>query len=140
MVIQTYCQSVESENDAKNAYTFDFSVRSYTYTHVYASVYAQYLPFWNLIVVHMGKIKKFFTLTVFIAHCIIFQATLRDPLPPVLAKMDEMPRDRYFDTTNGTTHDHKFLGGPYGNGKSTVYKKAPALYKVNYVKDHAEKV
>lgn len=54
--------------------------------------------------------------------------------------MDEMPRDRYFETTNGKVHDHKFLGGPYGNGKSNVYKKAPALYNVNYVKDHAEKV
>lgn len=65
---------------------------------------------------------------------------MRDPLPPVLAKMDEMPRDRYFETTNGKVHDRKFLGGPYGNGKSNVYKKAPALYNVKYVKDHAEKV
>lgn len=54
--------------------------------------------------------------------------------------MDEMPRDKYFATTNGTTHDRKFLGGPYGNGKSNVYKKAPALYNVKYIKDHAEKV
>ena len=73
-------------------------------------------------------------------HCSLIQATLRDPLPPVLAKMDEMPRDRYFETTNGKVHDRKFLGGPYGNGKSNVYKKAPALYNVKYVKDHAEKV
>ena len=54
--------------------------------------------------------------------------------------MDEMPRDRYFETTNDKVHDRKFLGGPYGNGKSNVYKKAPALYNVKYVKDHAEKV
>lgn len=70
----------------------------------------------------------------------ITQASLRDPLPPVLAKMDEMPRDRYFETTNSKVHDKKFLGGPYGNGDSTIYKRAPALYKVNYIKDHAEKV
>ena len=71
---------------------------------------------------------------------ILLQATLRDPLPPVLAKMDEMPRDKYFETTNEKVHDRKYLGGPYGNGKSNVYKKAPALYNVKYVKDHAEKV
>lgn len=65
---------------------------------------------------------------------------MKDSLPPVLAKMDEMPKDQYFETTNGKVHDRKFLGGPCGNGKSNVYKKAPALYKVNYVKDHAEKV
>jgi len=51
-----------------------------------------------------------------------------------------MAKDRYFETTNGKFHDTKFLGGPYGNGKSNVYKKAPALYNVKYVKDHAEKV
>lgn len=68
------------------------------------------------------------------------QSKLRDPLPPVLAKMDEMPKEKYFETTNGTAHDRKFLGGPYGNGKSNVYKKAPALYNVHYVKDHSEKV
>lgn len=69
-----------------------------------------------------------------------FKSTMKDSLPPVLAKMDEMPKDQYFETTNGKVHDRKFLGGPYGNGKSNVYKKAPALYKVNYVKDHAEKL
>lgn len=71
---------------------------------------------------------------------IIFQSVLREPLPPVLAKMDENSKDKYYETTNGTVHDKKFLGGPYGNGKSNVYKKAPALYNVHYVKDHAEKV
>lgn len=65
---------------------------------------------------------------------------LREPLPPVLAKQDEVPKDKYYETTTGKVHDRKFLGGPYGNGNSNIHKKAPALYNVKYVKDHAEKL
>jgi hypothetical protein len=66
-----------------------------------------------------------------------FQSVFRDPLPPNIAKPEEVPNDQAYPTTTGNVHDPKFLGGPY---KNDIYKKAPGHWKVDYVKDHIEKV
>lgn len=67
-----------------------------------------------------------------------FQTELYEPLPPRLAKQDEVTRDQHYDTTTGKTHDHKYIkGSPYQN---PLYKKPPGHWKVDYVKDLAEKL
>ncbi|XP_046573804.1 uncharacterized protein LOC124281845 [Haliotis rubra] len=66
-----------------------------------------------------------------------FQTQLREPLPSDLAKPDEITRDQIFQTTYGNAHDRKYPGGMFAN---TVHNKAPGHWKVNYVKDVAEKL
>lgn len=68
---------------------------------------------------------------------ILFQTLIREPLPPPLAKQDEVTRDQHFETTTGKAHDNKYPYGPFHN---TVHTKAPGHWKVNYIKDLAEKV
>lgn len=68
----------------------------------------------------------------------MLQTIIREPLPPPIAKQDEVTRDQHFETTTGKTHDNKYLtGSPYQN---SIQRKAPGHWKVNYVKDLAEKV
>ena len=74
-----------------------------------------------------------FQLVFFLLH----QAMLREPLPPPLAKPDEVTRDQHFKTTTGAFHDPKHPSLLYGE---RIHKKAPGHWKVNYVKDLAEKV
>lgn len=66
-----------------------------------------------------------------------FQTLIREPLPPPLAKQDEVTRDQHFETTTGKAHDNKYPYGPFHN---TVHTKAPGHWKVNYIKDLAEKL
>lgn len=66
-----------------------------------------------------------------------FLSLYREPVPPELARKDEVPRDSYYYTTTGDAHDRKFFSAPYGQ---EIYKKAPGHWKVNYVKDLAEKL
>jgi len=66
-----------------------------------------------------------------------FQTLLRQPLPPTLAKQDEITRPDHFVTTTGYFHDPKRPGLLYGE---RIHKKAPGHWKVNYVKDLAEKI
>ena len=68
-----------------------------------------------------------------------FQACIGDPLPAELALKDEIVCPDIYKTTNGVAHDVKHMGGVYGN-QNPLYKKAPGHWKVNYVKDHHEKV
>jgi hypothetical protein len=62
---------------------------------------------------------------------------IREPLPPTLAKPDEITRPDHFVTTNGYFHDTKRPGLLYGE---RIHKKAPGHWKVSYNKDLAEKV
>ncbi|KAL8568139.1 hypothetical protein ACOMHN_027662 [Nucella lapillus] len=66
-----------------------------------------------------------------------FRALIREPLPPPLAKQDEVTRDQHFKTTTGTFHDPKHPSLLYGE---RIHRKAPGHWKVNYVKDLAEKL
>ena len=70
----------------------------------------------------------------------MFQTVIRDPLPPALAKHDELPRKDYFRTTTGTMHDNKYLETAYKPDINPIYRKGPGHWKVNYVKDVHEKV
>lgn len=69
----------------------------------------------------------------------ILQTVADCPLPPDLAKHSEIDYHQHYKTTTGTAHDFKTPGGPYSN-QSPSYKKAPALYKVNCVNDHHDKL
>lgn len=66
-----------------------------------------------------------------------FKALIYDPVPPPLARQDEITRDQHFKTTYGDFHDPKYGKGVYGN---PIHQKAPGHWKVNYVKDLAEKL
>lgn len=66
-----------------------------------------------------------------------FKALIYDPVPPPLARQDEITRDQHFKTTYGDFHDTKYGKGVYGN---PIHQKAPGHWKVNYVKDLAEKL
>lgn len=66
-----------------------------------------------------------------------FHATIGDPVPPPLAHQDHITRDQHFETTTGKAHDRKYPGTTYSN---PVHKKAPGHWKVDYVKDLAEKL
>ncbi|KAK7481500.1 hypothetical protein BaRGS_00027262 [Batillaria attramentaria] len=66
-----------------------------------------------------------------------FRTLLREPLPPPLAKQDEVTRDQHFKTTTGHFHDNKYPSNLY---RDRLHKKAPGHWKVNYVKDLAEKI
>ncbi|ELU15411.1 hypothetical protein CAPTEDRAFT_224565 [Capitella teleta] len=68
-----------------------------------------------------------------------FQRTADCPLPPELVKPSEIDNAQHYKTSTGTAHDFKTTGGPYGN-QSQEYKRAPALYKVDYVNDHHDKL
>ncbi|CAH1787255.1 unnamed protein product [Owenia fusiformis] len=70
-----------------------------------------------------------------------FQTLIREPLPPGLAKKDEVPNDEKYPTTTGKVHDRKFPNptGIYGNDYG-IHKKAPGSWKVHYVKDLSEKL
>ncbi|KAJ8023822.1 hypothetical protein HOLleu_36368 [Holothuria leucospilota] len=64
-----------------------------------------------------------------------FKRTINNPLPPDLAKQDEIIKP--FTTTTGETHDFKHHGGILGNDQ---HKKAPGLWNVHYNKDLREKL
>ncbi|KAK3102684.1 hypothetical protein FSP39_013124 [Pinctada imbricata] len=66
-----------------------------------------------------------------------FKTLVGEPVPPPLAKQDEITRDQMFDTTYKKYHDHKYDKGVYDN---PIHKKAPGHWKVTYVKDLAEKL
>lgn len=68
-----------------------------------------------------------------------FQTVLECPLPPELARKNEIPRDQHYKTTTGTAHDYKAPGGPYGN-RDPQYNKAPAHYKVSYTANKHEQL
>lgn len=62
---------------------------------------------------------------------------LREPLPPTLAKEDEVTKDKPFLTTNEYFYDRKYPGLMY---KDPEHKKAPGHWNVTYMKDLTEKV
>lgn len=66
-----------------------------------------------------------------------FKTLLREPLPPNLAKEDEVTRDKPYLTTKEYFHDQKFPGLLY---KDHQHKKAPGHWKVTYMKDLTEKL
>ncbi|KAJ8298646.1 hypothetical protein KUTeg_022706 [Tegillarca granosa] len=66
-----------------------------------------------------------------------FETLLNQPVPPPLAKQDDITRDQHYLTTTGTYHDHKYPNGVYNN---SIHLKAPGHWKVDYVKDFAEKL
>ncbi|PVD18243.1 hypothetical protein C0Q70_21769 [Pomacea canaliculata] len=66
-----------------------------------------------------------------------FTTIIRDPLPPYLAKEDELTRGQHYQTTSGFYHDRKPHTLLYGE---RIHKKAPGHWKVNYIKDLAEKI
>lgn len=66
-----------------------------------------------------------------------FQPSIGEPVPPPLAQQDQITRDQHFETTTGKAHDAKYPGLLYSN---PIHKKAPGHWKVDYVKDLAEKV
>jgi hypothetical protein len=69
----------------------------------------------------------------------LLQSNLYDPLPPQLAKTNEVAKEELYATTTGSAHDQKHFGLAYGN-LDPLYKKAPALWKVDYNRDLHEKV
>lgn len=66
-----------------------------------------------------------------------FHATYGDPVPPPLAHQDQITKDQHFETTTGKFHDKKYAATTYSN---PVHLKAPGHWKVDYVKDLAEKL
>ncbi len=66
----------------------------------------------------------------------MFQTVLKDPLPSELILGDEVPAEERFQTTAAAAHDVKSGSG----NEDPIYKKPPAHWKVNYVKDFHEKV
>ena len=58
-------------------------------------------------------------------------------MPPPLVHPDHITRDQHFETTTGKAHDRKYPATTYSN---TIHQKAPGHWKVDYVKDLAEKV
>ena len=66
-----------------------------------------------------------------------FQTLLREPLPPNLAKENEITNDKPYLTTNEYFHDKKTPGLLYSNMQQP---KAPGHWKVTYMKDLTEKV
>lgn len=66
-----------------------------------------------------------------------FHQSIGEPVPPPLAHQDQITRDQHFETTTGKAHDKKYPGLLYSN---PVHKKAPGHWKVDYVKDLAEKL
>ncbi|XP_033123477.1 uncharacterized protein LOC117122110 [Anneissia japonica] len=64
-----------------------------------------------------------------------FKTTIYNPLPPELAKQDEIIKP--YTTTTGETHDFKHHGGIYGN---TQQQKAPGHWNIHYNKDLREKM
>ena len=63
------------------------------------------------------------------------QTTVNNPLPPHLAKQDEIIKP--FTTTTGETHDYKYHGGILANDQ---HKKAPGHWNIHHNKDLREKV
>lgn len=51
---------------------------------------------------------------------------------------DVVPKDDYFKTTTGLTHDYKAPGGLLG--QVPLYKKAPGSWHIKYVEDNISKV
>lgn len=66
-----------------------------------------------------------------------FKPSIGEPVPPPLAKQDNITRDQHFETTTGKYHDNKYPGTTYSN---PIHQKAPGHWKVDYVKDLAEKL
>lgn len=66
-----------------------------------------------------------------------FQPCIGEPVPPPLAQQDQITRDQHFETTTGKAHDAKYPGLLYSD---PIHQKAPGHWKVDYVKDLAEKV
>ncbi|XP_041365951.1 uncharacterized protein LOC121380963 [Gigantopelta aegis] len=66
-----------------------------------------------------------------------FKTLIHQPLPPGLAKGNEIIKDQAYDTTYGDYYDSKHKGSLYD---FPLHKKAPGHWKVNYVKDVAEKL
>jgi len=68
-----------------------------------------------------------------------FTTVTPNPLPPKLAKSNEVNRDWHYLTTTGDAHDQKHMGLNYGN-LDPLYTKAPGHWKVDYNKDLHEKL
>ncbi|XP_060556411.1 stabilizer of axonemal microtubules 3-like [Ruditapes philippinarum] len=66
-----------------------------------------------------------------------FHPSIGEPVPPPLAHQDQVTRDQHFETTTGKAHDRKYPATLYSN---PVHQKAPGHWKVDYVKDLAEKL
>ncbi|ESO97527.1 hypothetical protein LOTGIDRAFT_104414 [Lottia gigantea] len=66
-----------------------------------------------------------------------FRSVMNEPLPRNLAAPDEIIDNQRYDTTTGKAHDNKHPGTTYNN---LVHLKPPGHWKVNYVKDLAEKL
>ncbi|XP_005105255.1 uncharacterized protein LOC101859880 [Aplysia californica] len=66
-----------------------------------------------------------------------FKTLLREPLPPGLAKENEVTNDKPYLTTKEQFHDKKYPGLLY---KDPEHKKAPGHWKVTYMKDLTEKL
>ncbi|XP_072033609.1 stabilizer of axonemal microtubules 3-like [Amphiura filiformis] len=64
-----------------------------------------------------------------------FKTTVNNPLPPHLAKQDEVMKP--YTTTTGQTHDYKYHGGILANDQ---HKKAPGHWKIHHNKDLREKL
>ena len=75
----------------------------------------------------------------YIVVAVHFQSVIGQPLPPELTLKDEITSPDVYQTTSGKNFDEKHLGGIYGN-RDPYYKKAPGHWKVDYVKNHHEKV
>ncbi|KAK6183852.1 hypothetical protein SNE40_002376 [Patella caerulea] len=66
-----------------------------------------------------------------------YRSLMNEPLPANLAKPDEVIECRRYDTTSGKAFDRKYPGTTYSN---PIHYKSPGHWKLNYVKDHVEKL
>ncbi|XP_071500726.1 stabilizer of axonemal microtubules 3-like [Diadema antillarum] len=64
-----------------------------------------------------------------------FKTTINNPLPPELAKQDEIIKP--FQTTTGEAHNYKYHGGLLSNNQ---HQKAPGHWNIHYNKDLREKL
>jgi hypothetical protein len=65
-----------------------------------------------------------------------FRATVSDPLPPSL-QVSKPEMITPYETTTGSTHDRKYGGGVLADER---FQRAAGNWKVDYVKDHVEKL
>lgn len=66
------------------------------------------------------------------------KSSLRNPLPPLLAKPPEILPSDHFKTTTGTFHDDKYPFGPLQ--QAPLFKKSPGHHNVHYLKDFMENI
>ncbi|CAF1605150.1 unnamed protein product [Adineta ricciae] len=69
-----------------------------------------------------------------------FRRVFTDPLPPRLRSADEVTPVQHYKTTNAIYHDNKYPQQETYNDQINIHKKAPALWKVNYMSDFVEKL